>query len=36
MDERMFPFDPASAVLKLRQLAETIAQEVASRVETQA
>lgn len=36
MDDRLFPFDPASAVLKLRRLAEAIAQDVASRVRTQA
>lgn len=30
--ERLFPFDPASCVLKLRLLAESLTQEVASRI----
>lgn len=30
--ERLYPFDPASCVLKLRLLAETLTQEVASRI----
>lgn len=30
--ERLYPFDPASCVLKLRLLAESITQDVASRV----
>jgi type I restriction enzyme R subunit len=30
--ERLFPFDPASAVLKLRLFAETMAQDIASRI----
>lgn len=30
--ERLFPFDPASCVLKLRILAESLTQEMASRL----
>ena len=30
--EKLYPFDPASCVLKLRLLAETLTQEVASRI----
>lgn len=30
--ERLFPFDPASCVLKLRLLAESLTQDVASRI----
>jgi len=30
--ERLYPFDPASCVLKLRLLAESITQDVASRI----
>ena len=30
--ERLYPFDPASCVLKLRLLAESLAQDVASRI----
>ncbi|MFG6415475.1 type I restriction-modification system endonuclease [Roseateles sp. DC23W] len=33
--ERLFPFDPASAVLKLRLLAEAIAQDIAARIGVQ-
>lgn len=36
MDEQMFPFDPVSAILKLHRLAETIAQDEASRIGNQA
>ena len=30
--ERLFPFDPASCVLKLRLLAEAITQDIAARI----